>query len=312
MSKIPFYLNRIGGVAREDGLKAATRETQKIIKRITSSVYYDNVQNEPEVIWGDWEVCIILDACRPDILLELIDEYECLPQSIPTITSVGSTSTEWIEATFDTEYREYINETAYVTGNPYTDKYPRLNDLAFLDEVWRYTWDIDYGTQPPRPLTDRAITVWSEQTPARLLVHYMQPHFPSIPDPLNSGMKLETFGEEWPDRIWDRLEAGDLSVDRVWQAYRENCRYVLDEVELLLHNIDASRVIITADHGNAFGEWGYYGHPNGIPIPALREVPWVETTATDEQTHTPNTYESGKQIDTTVSDRLSALGYRDE
>lgn len=42
--------------------------------------------------------------------------------------------------------------------------------------------------------------------------------------------------------------------------------------------------MITADHGDLFGEFGQYGHPEGFVHPNLNQVPWVETTATDEET----------------------------
>lgn len=71
----------------------------------------------------------------------------------------------------------------------------------------------------------------------------------------------------------------------MWEAYLATLRYVLDDVALLLENVDAERVVITADHGEAFGEWGFYGHTVGCPHPVVRRVPWVETTATDEETH---------------------------
>jgi len=312
MSKLPFYLNRIRSAACRDGLLAAARETKRIGNRLTGSLYYGFVLDDPRVIWGDWDVCVVLDGCRPDVLGEVEAEYDFLPHHIPTVTSVGSTSEEWLDVTFDVEYRGYLGKTGYVTGNPWTDSHGLLDELALLDEVWRYAWDEERGTQPPRPLTDRAIAAWRTRNLQQMVVHYMQPHFPSIPDPLDSGMELKTFGDEWPNRVWDRLEANDITSERVWGAYRTNCRHVLEEVRLLLHNLDAPKVVITSDHGNAFGEWGYYGHPGAVPIPALRTVPWVETSATDKRTHAPDDYDTDEQSNEAVSDRLSALGYRRE
>lgn len=37
--------------------------------------------------------------------------------------------------------------------------------------------------------------------------------------------------------------------------------------------VDDVRVVITADHGEAFGGWGAYGHPMGMMHPAVRRVP---------------------------------------
>jgi len=43
--------------------------------------------------------------------------------------------------------------------------------------------------------------------------------------------------------------------------------------------------VITADHGEAFGEMGVWGHPYGFPFAPVKTVPWAETTATDERTY---------------------------
>lgn len=80
---------------------------------------------------------------------------------------------------------------------------------------------------------------------------------------------------------------GEPSIEGVWEDYRDNLRYVLDDVSLLRDNIDAERFAISADHGNAIWEYGLYGHPGGISLPVLNEVPWCVTDATDHQTHTP-------------------------
>ena len=39
--------------------------------------------------------------------------------------------------------------------------------------------------------------------------------------------------------------------------------YVLNDIGILLDNLDAERVVITADHGEAFGEYGILGHKLG-------------------------------------------------
>ncbi|ELY81155.1 hypothetical protein C487_03918 [Natrinema pallidum DSM 3751] len=136
----------------------------------------------------------------------------------------------------------------------------------------------------------------------------MQPHFPSIPDPIGSGIDIETFGE-W-ESVWDDLESGEIATERVWKSYRKNLEYVLEDVELLLENVNAENTVISADHGNAFGELGFYGHPPHNPLPCLRRVPWVETYASDENSYEPN--KERQTVDVSESDvesRLEDLGY---
>lgn len=254
----------------------------------------------------DWDVLLLLDGCRTDLVREVSDEYEFLDEP-GTHVSVGSSSIQWMERTFTDEYAEELGETVYVSGNPFSKRVLSDGDLLALDEVWRYGWDDDAGTIPARNVTDRAIAAGREYDAERLVVHYMQPHFPSVPDPLTDGMNAETLGdgEGW-DSPWHRLRRGELDRKTVWSSYRENLRYVLNDVELLLQNLDAGRVAISADHANAAGEFGVYGHPKA-PINTLREVPWYVTSASDTGEREPELQPVDERGD--VEEKLGALGY---
>lgn len=273
---------------------------------------------ETNVYERDWDVLLLLDTCRVDALEEVADEYDFLGD-IDSVWSVGSTSGEWVARTFDERYREEIEATAYVTANPHSNSvlrkqnappqyvaapitapdwnYVSPEDFLFLDEIWDYASDDSSGVVPPRITTDRAITAAREKSADRLIVHYMQPHEPYVVD-----------GEVWKDPL-DDLQAGNATRQEVWDAYLDNLRSVLDNVELLLENVTADKVVISADHGEMFGGWHNYGHPVGLPHPAVKKVPWVETTATDTETYTPETYEQAVTDDDARA-QLEALGYR--
>lgn len=45
-----------------------------------------------------------------------------------------------------------------------------------------------------------------------------------------------------------------------------------DEVDVLRENLDAEQLVITSEHGQAFGERKVYGHPCRVPINASRTV----------------------------------------
>ncbi len=47
----------------------------------------------------------------------------------------------------------------------------------------------------------------------------------------------------------------------------------MKHVSKLIKELDGT-TIITADHGEAFGEQGIWGHPMETHIPVLIEVPW--------------------------------------
>lgn len=289
----------------------------------------------------DWDVLLVLDSTRVDLL----QEAAALPNtrrdrppaelSIPgarvtfdTIWSVGSITTEWLARTFSPAYQALIGETAFLAATPHTatvwddesvltneldrrlpypspDVVPRREFLAF-DELWQYAHDDSLGVVPPDRVTDRAISYHRREQPPRMVVHYIQPHEPFIAPDTPKHVQGESV---MADDIWTGLADGRLDPDEVWPAYRANLRLALDEVARLLENLSADRVVVTSDHGNLYGELAQWGHPFGMPHPAVRRVPWLETTAIDRETSTPDPPEPATE-NVDVDERLAALGYR--
>lgn len=267
----------------------------------------------------DWDVLVVLDACRVDALRAVQDEYDFI-DDVSSMWSVGSTTVEWMALTFRNEYRDEIGETAYVNGNvqfekvlrdrrapphanavpfgPSIDTYDVVDerDFGVLDTVYEYGYDDTMGVVPPRNITDRAINVWREESPSRQIVHYLQPHEPyiGVDDP--------------PEHALRQLGTGDISRERVWDCYLDTLRLVLDDVELLLENFDAETVAITADHGEAMGEWGFHSHNIGCPHPVVRKVPWVTTSSVDEETYEPS-LEPDTSVEPDTHAQLEDLGY---
>jgi hypothetical protein len=285
---------------------ASLRCLQAVGRRIP---YGENVYNR------EWDVLVVLDACRPDAL-ETVASAVGFVDGVGRMRSVGSCSSEWLENTFDPATRgDAVAGTAMVTGNTWTDRYLDADAFAGLDEVWKYAWDDDLGTVPAEAVTDRAVAVARTGDHDRLVVHYMQPHHPFVASPLKGDDGMARTGRESSERNpWTLLRRGDAEPGRVWAAYLSNLEYVLESVGTLLENVDG-RVAITADHGNLFGEWGLYGHPMYTPVPALLSVPWCETTARDRGTREPaleppeplpvsRVYDAAGD-----RDRLEALGY---
>ncbi|WP_345785410.1 hypothetical protein [Halorubrum distributum] len=262
----------------------------------------------------EWDALVVLDACRADLLRLVAPDFGFLG-AVETVRSVGSSSSEWLENTFPG--RPETARTAMVTGNTWTDRYLDADAFAALDEVWKYAWDGESGTVPAAAVTDRAISLARERDPDRLVVHYMQPHHPFVPDPLDGDDGLARTGSHSnAGNPWVLLRRGEVSVERVWTAYEANLRHVLGEVESLAANVDG-RIAVTADHGNLFGEWGLYGHPMHTPVPALLKVPWATVDGADEGAREPiltppeplpvSRVHGGEGE--TDRDRLRALGY---
>lgn len=330
---IRYFINQRISQFRNEDFGTALAETGRF-GWIGAMSAAGKLLNMGTIVWnqGDWDVLVILDACRVDALREVATEYEFLPTAnkIGTIKSVGGCTPEWLNATFDARFIDQIRRTGYVTANPQTaadhGAYGNLpikgEKLALLDEVWKTSWQ-SAGTQtvPPKPVTDSGISWWRNRETHnldRMIVHYIQPHEPyrSLDQQERSHPSKVTVGAADTNAksiagIWKQLRRGQIDRSTVWSAYLDNLRWVLDEIKIFLENVDG-RVAITADHGEAFGEWGVYAHPTGCPLPVVREVPWVEIEATDRRTR--NLFQ---QTDTSVSfskgdvaQRLEALGYR--
>lgn len=258
----------------------------------------------------NWDLLIILDACRRDLLEEVADGYEFL-RTVKRIRSLDSMTPAWMERTFVPKRSGDMADTYYLCANPFSGQKLDATDFRTLDEIWRYAWDDEHDTVMPGPVTDRAINLKRSTDPERLLVHYIQPHWPFVNAmdlTKGGGMRLDEFGRYNRDEVWERLRRGEVSKASVWEGYRDNLTLALDSVETLLENVDADRVLITSDHGNAFGEYGVYGHPMHMPLDCLRTVPLVETSANDGHTYDPEPLDRTSATED-VEGQLRALGY---
>ncbi|NLV03628.1 alkaline phosphatase family protein [Haloferax volcanii] len=276
----------------------------------------------------EWDTLIVLDTCRVDALKEVKDEYEFITD-VDKIVSVGSTSNEWMANTFTSTYIDSVNSTAYLSANGYSSRvfkerrYPEVHmgtkhqppswvadefcypeDFLLLDQIWEYAPQDSPGHTLPEYVMDRAVNVGRSLNPEHLVVHFNQPHAPYIADAIGENRELKEF-EQSP---FESLRQG-TDRDQVWEAYIENLRMVLDQVEVLLDNHSAEKVVITADHGEAFGEWGMYGHLPGMIHPHVKIVPWVTTKGDDKENYQPE-LEQEHNSERDTESQLRALGYK--
>lgn len=269
---------------------------------------------------AEWDICIILDSTRVDMMAAVAPSA----WRSDVAWSRGSVTTEWLSNTFTQEYAPEIRDTVFVTANPhsktvFTDRNWLTNehaaklpfpsnpavtpkDFAAYHEVWQ-THATEHDSVPPDVM--RHATVEAHQNGhSRVVSHWLQPHEPFIaPDATITG------GSIYNKNVWDGLNTDRLDPAEVWQSYMANLDYAITEVKKLLATVDAT-VLITSDHGNAFGEWGFYGHPFGWPQTEVRKVPWyfADATPTIEPPETHILEAEGGENDTEA--QLRALGYR--
>jgi len=285
------------------------------------------------VLDREWDVLVILDTCRVDALRSMSNEFEYI-NNVERIFSRGGTSPEWIAHTFDSEYETELEDTAYITANPHgktvledrqqldthsaaARRFYRYGDwnpikpskLALYDPVVSYHTDVNipnvdfFGDiTPPQYVTDRAISVARELSPNRMILHYMQPHYPWVSRAIKEDRDVYDW-EERPERV------RQFSRKKVYNAYLTDLRFILNEIRKLLDNLDAEEVAISSDHGDAFGEWGICGHGPGRFHPQVRYVPWAVTSASDSGEYVPQ-ITPPQDTDITILSQLEALGYR--
>lgn len=286
----------------------------------------------------EWDILVILDTCRVDALQAIANTYTFIDE-VDSIRSVGGGSGEWIARTFDHGHKDQIRETIYLTANGHAkqildDKTPKTNpdkhltykalryyptvginefkhvEYLFQYEPWGEQGPLGHkkGMTPPRYVTDRAITIGREMEFDRMILHYFQPHSPWVWNAIQENRDLNEYEEDW----WNYFtESGDFET--IWNAYLDDLHYVLRDVEVLLENINADEVVISADHGEAFGEYGILGHKLGSLHPKIRTVPWVSTEARDTKTYEPSITppdEDNQLSSSEVQEQLEALGYR--
>lgn len=229
----------------------------------------------------DWNVLLILDACRSEAF-EMVTDVDARP-----VRSMAWCTRHWMPRFAQVLDGEPV---LYVSANPVCERellVKRTNPNFSWRSLWRDNWD-RYGphemptVHPEVAAAEVARYLRAHGQPARMVVHFIQPHLPFIGEgalPYADWGRVQAcpFAAELhrakhPQRA---LAQGKVTRAELRQAYLGNLRLVwrtvLRLVELPLHG----RVVVTADHGELIGENGRYGHRHGA-CPELLTVPWFE------------------------------------
>lgn len=255
-----------------------------VIPHLSPLLYRDN--EGFNVISEHWDHLIILDACRFDIFEEQIKKTGlCTQGKLEHRISKGSMTAEFLVNNFGTGKFEDI---IYITANPFVDMLLKGKFYKIIS-VWKDGWDNKLNTVHPKTMYEYTKVIHKEYPDKRLIIHFMQPHFPYLTLKLQDETGFSKHREavlkgdqNWRDKtVWDLVEEGRLPLDVVKRAYCENLEIALRYVEELVKVLDG-RIIITSDHGEAFGERLHkllpikvYGHIRGVRIEPLIKVPWL-------------------------------------
>ncbi|TKX52985.1 DUF229 domain-containing protein, partial [Halorubrum sp. SP3] len=136
-------------------------------------------------------------------------------------------------------------------------------------------------------INDRSLS-WldsiGDDRPFFLWNHYMDPHGPYNPPAGYTYADRELSNDEAQTLYQKTIDSPDEIVDEERQllidAYDGEIRYLDDQLRAFFDSLDdrglleESLIVVTADHGDAFGEHGYYTHPRYLHE-SLLHVPLI-------------------------------------
>lgn len=294
-------------------------ESPTLFLREANRLYYRRLYSRPyntngiDVFAQDWDNLVILDACRYD----MFESHAELPGLLESRTSRSSSTREFLKANFAD--RDLL-DTVYVTANPQLYRHREWVDVKFHEvrHIWQEAgWDETHKTVVPKTTTEYALAAADDHPDKRLVVHYIQPHYPFLTSGDQPFEDSQAFLRPQEGGSWYQIMTGDLEVSRseIWDAYVETLERALPAVQKLIDGLEG-KTVVTADHGNMVGERAHpipireWGHPHSIYTEQLVNVPWLvvdgqrrEITAEESVGTTTNV------ADEVVEERLENLGY---
>lgn len=223
----------------------------------------------------DWDVLIILDACRYDTFKKI----NVIKGKLRPIYSVGSTSGEWVRKTFTKKYDDLI----YISACPLMTEHFIKGIIGYtpceIIDVVTSGFDEELQTLLPEKV-NKAFLGLEYNPKKRYILHYMQPHHPFLG---KNGIKATGFtqwkyGRVLGEAVWDLIRNKKISLERAKKGYESCLEFVLESIKKLLYSVNIEgKVAITGDHGQAFGEHGLLGHPTeSLDFDEVIKVPYFE------------------------------------
>ncbi len=271
----------------------------------------------------DWDVLIVLDACRADYFRALLAPQIAAGDVRGDLTTVRSPFVHtpgWIHRVGP--LMERLNPV-YFTANPVVDREVKRRGFNIeLVSVWKTLWGdcTVEGIPSVHPFAVNGCVLgrrdFGDLKGRKVVVHYVQPHAPYIG---RLPLKMGRFGQARHPfgRACHRLPRPDQAVKRgetTWEtvraAYAANLELVWGAARHLMDRL-GGRCIVTADHGELLGEdGGKFGHEGNWRHDELFEVPWLVLRrgrdCSQQELSRPGASE-GEDED--MQSKLKALGY---
>jgi len=156
--------------------------------------HYYLVNNEKiDIISEDWDILIILDACRYDMFRKVYEEIlGDMGGTLKKAISPATWTMDWLNKIFG---NNFYKDIVYVSGNTFINSKQKICHRLIIGErkcfdgkkhfrrivdVWDWGFDPEVGTTPPIEVSKAAVVSIDLNPKKRFILHYMQPHFPHI------------------------------------------------------------------------------------------------------------------------------------
>ena len=262
----------------------------------------------------EWDHLIILDACRCDIFEQIYKEFFTNSNiKLECIKSSASSTMEFVRKNFnDSLIKDRMKDVVFVNSNPMIDYTLGKNIKNIFYKyipIWRKYWDFKLGTVRPEDVYYSTLKVFLKYPNKSFIIWFLQPHYPYIDEKYKY---ISSLGREFMNKsimysqhetsakilmkllkniiskrclaagIPDELaELMRKDCQKVFEAYTMNLYLVLKYVKKLTEVLPG-QIVISSDHGEAFGEplskflpIPVYGHPSRVRISSLIKVPYL-------------------------------------
>jgi len=234
-------------------------------------LYVEMQLSEANLMEEDWDVAVILDACRYDYFKTFYRYY--FEGELRRVLSKGSCTPEWFRKTFTSKY----NDVVYVSANPFINSSPYVikgccakKHFYKVIDVWAKHWDSELGTVLPKNVNRYLLKILDRYKGKRIIVHYLQPHAPYL------SPKYFVIGFNLPDVskgfVFVPLLPYTFSHKSQRKAILKGNKWFLHKLEVL--SCWCERIAKKTILGNGFilKLWEVLGMPPRSPLDATRRL----------------------------------------
>lgn len=242
----------------------------------------------------EWDYLIVLDACRFDYFVDVIDEFY-IDGNFSVVNSGAWFTPMWYEIHWNKPVDVHLvsanAKPFYRIGWDHEGNKKRDLDMPYHKNFKTSVMAWDEGRVDPQTTIDYFLD--HKKPGERHLIHFVPPHLPFIGpegryfiENLGGGITHRDLAAQ-KGNLYEKVQRyGDENGwDDLRHYYRENLLTVLDVISSNRDVFLDGRTVITADHGELLGEFGVYNHPFRATItdemrPFLQYVPWYEVNWT--------------------------------